>query len=100
MHSAAHKPMSLWAAFAQSENFCQFAALVLTLAAFLFALTLLIAVHEYGHYRMAVAFGVPVLVFSIGLVTPFIAGAPKIRSQVKAPNFELALCPWVVLFRC
>ena len=41
-------------------------ALVLTLLAFLFALTLLIAVHEYGHYRMAVACGVPVLVFSIG----------------------------------
>jgi regulator of sigma E protease len=39
---------------------------VLTLIAFLFALTLLIAVHEYGHYRMAVACKVPVLVFSIG----------------------------------
>jgi regulator of sigma E protease len=39
---------------------------VLTLLAFLFALTLLIAVHEYGHYRMAVACRVPVLVFSIG----------------------------------
>jgi membrane-associated protease RseP (regulator of RpoE activity) len=39
---------------------------VLTLLSFLFALTLLIAVHEYGHYRMAVAFKVPVLVFSIG----------------------------------
>jgi regulator of sigma E protease len=39
---------------------------VLTLLSFLFALTVLIAVHEYGHYRMAVAFKVPVLVFSIG----------------------------------
>ncbi|MEY3427955.1 MAG: Metalloprotease MmpA, partial [Pseudomonadota bacterium] len=39
---------------------------MLTLLAFLFALTVLIAVHEYGHYRVAVAFGVPVLVFSIG----------------------------------
>jgi regulator of sigma E protease len=39
---------------------------VLTLLSFLFALTLLIAVHEYGHYRMAVACKVPVLVFSIG----------------------------------
>ena len=39
---------------------------MLTLLSFLFALTLLIAVHEYGHYRMAVAFKVPVLVFSIG----------------------------------
>ena len=39
---------------------------MLTLLSFLFALTVLIAVHEYGHYRMAVAFKVPVLVFSIG----------------------------------
>ena len=39
---------------------------MLTLIAFLFALTLLIAVHEFGHYRMAVACKVPVLVFSIG----------------------------------
>lgn len=37
-----------------------------TLVAFLFALTVLIAVHEYGHYRMAVACGVRVLRFSIG----------------------------------
>ena len=39
---------------------------MLTLFSFFFALTFLIAVHEYGHYRMAVAFKVPVLVFSIG----------------------------------
>ncbi len=39
---------------------------MLTLLSFLFALALLIAVHEYGHYRMAVACKVPVLVFSIG----------------------------------
>jgi len=37
-----------------------------TLLAFLAALTLLIAVHEYGHYRVAVACGVRVLRFSIG----------------------------------
>jgi regulator of sigma E protease len=37
-----------------------------TLLAFLVALTLLIAVHEYGHYRVAVACGVRVLRFSIG----------------------------------
>ena len=38
----------------------------MTLLAFLAALTLLIAVHEYGHYRVAVACGVRVLRFSIG----------------------------------
>mgnify|MGYP000417360971 CR=1 FL=1 len=39
---------------------------MLTVLAFLAALTLLIAVHEYGHYRVAVACGVRVLRFSIG----------------------------------
>lgn len=37
-----------------------------TLLAFLAALALLIAVHEYGHYRMAVACGVRVLRYAIG----------------------------------
>lgn len=37
-----------------------------TLLAFLFALALLIAVHEWGHYRVARACGVKVLRFSIG----------------------------------
>lgn len=37
-----------------------------TALAFVFALALLIAVHEWGHYRMAVACGVRVLRFSIG----------------------------------
>ena len=37
-----------------------------TLLAFLFTLALLIVVHEYGHYRVAVACGVKVLRFSVG----------------------------------
>ena len=40
---------------------------MLTFAAFLFALTLLVSVHEWGHYRVAVALGVKVVRFSIGL---------------------------------
>ena len=39
---------------------------MVTVLAFLVALALLIAVHEYGHYRMAVACGVKVLRFSVG----------------------------------
>ncbi|HEY0200755.1 MAG TPA: RIP metalloprotease RseP [Burkholderiaceae bacterium] len=39
---------------------------MLTVVAFIIALAVLIAVHEYGHYRMAVACGVKVLRFSIG----------------------------------
>jgi regulator of sigma E protease len=42
----------------------------MTALAFLVALAVLIAVHEYGHYRMAVACGVKVLQFSIGLGRP------------------------------
>lgn len=43
---------------------------MLTLFAFVVALALLIAVHEYGHYRVAVACGVKVLRFSIGFGHP------------------------------
>lgn len=39
---------------------------MLTIVAFIVALGLLIAVHEYGHYRVAVAYDVKVLRFSIG----------------------------------
>jgi regulator of sigma E protease len=42
----------------------------MALLSFLFALAVLIAVHEYGHYRMAVACNVKVLQFSIGLGRP------------------------------
>ncbi|HVZ43071.1 MAG TPA: RIP metalloprotease RseP [Ramlibacter sp.] len=43
---------------------------MLTVVAFIIALGLLIAVHEYGHYRVAVACGVKVLRFSIGFGRP------------------------------
>ena len=39
---------------------------MITLAAFVFTLAVLIVIHEYGHYRVAVACGVKVLRFSIG----------------------------------
>ena len=41
---------------------------MLTVIAFIVALGLLIAVHEYGHYRVAVACDVKVLRFAILLV--------------------------------
>ena len=50
---------------------------MLTLAAFALALALLIAVHEYGHYRMAVACGVKVLCFSIGFGKTLVRWQPK-----------------------
>ncbi|MFZ4623535.1 MAG: RIP metalloprotease RseP [Rhodoferax sp.] len=60
---------------------------MLTLPAFLLAISLLIAVHEYGHYRMALACGVKVLRFSIGF------GKPLLRWQSGATEFVLALFP-------
>ncbi|SCC95020.1 putative enzyme [Thiomonas sp. X19] len=45
---------------------------MVTVLAFLFALGLLIAIHEYGHYRVAVAAGVKVLRFSIGFGKPLL----------------------------
>ena len=63
---------------------------MLTLLAFLFALTVLIAVHEYGHYRVAVAFGVPVLVFSIGFGKTIYKWRP--RKQHPGQNTEFRIC--------
>lgn len=45
---------------------------MLTVLSFLVAIAILIAVHEWGHYRMAVACGVPVLRFSIGFGRPLL----------------------------
>jgi len=44
----------------------------MTLLAFLLALGVLITVHEWGHYRVAVACGVKVLTFSIGFGKPLL----------------------------
>ncbi|MCM3564186.1 MAG: RIP metalloprotease RseP [Hydrogenophaga sp.] len=45
---------------------------MLTVFAFIVALGLLIAIHEYGHYRVAVACGVKVLRFSVGFGKPIL----------------------------
>lgn len=60
-----------------------------TIAAFIFAIAILIAVHEWGHYRMAVASGVKVLRFSIGF-------GPKVwgwTSSHTGTEFVLCLLP-------
>ena len=68
---------------------------MLTVVAFVVALGLLIAVHEYGHYRVAVACGVKVLRFSVGFgkviwrwqpkgsPTEFVIGAFPLGGYVK-----------------
>ncbi len=60
-----------------------------TLPAFIVAIGLLIAVHEYGHYRMAVGCGVKVLRFSIGFGKPIFSW----KSPVSGTEFVLALFP-------
>ncbi len=59
---------------------------MLTLIAFVVALGLLIAIHEYGHYRVAVACGVKVLRFSVGF------GKPLLKWQRKGSPTEFVLC--------
>jgi len=50
---------------------------MLTVIAFVVALGVLIAVHEYGHYRVAVACGVKVLRFSVGFGKPLLRWQPQ-----------------------
>jgi regulator of sigma E protease len=52
----------------------------MTVLAFLLALGVLITVHEWGHYRVAVACGVKVLTFSIGF------GKPLLRWKSRQPH--------------
>jgi membrane-associated protease RseP (regulator of RpoE activity) len=66
---------------------------LLTLLAFLFALTLLIAVHEYGHYRVAVACRVPVLVFSIGFGKTIYRWRPRKQRPGQNTEFVIGALP-------
>ncbi|MBC7609727.1 MAG: RIP metalloprotease RseP [Polaromonas sp.] len=62
---------------------------MLTLLAFVVALGLLIAVHEYGHYRVAVACGIKVLKFSIGFGKPIYTW----RLKGKPTEFSIGMLP-------
>ncbi len=62
---------------------------MLTLLAFLVALGLLITIHEYGHYRVAVACGVKVLKFSIGFGKPIYSW----RCAGKPTEFSISALP-------
>ena len=62
---------------------------MLTLLAFIVALGVLIAVHEYGHYRVAVACGIKVLKFSIGFGKPLYTW----RLKGKPTEFVIGMLP-------
>ena len=59
---------------------------ITTLLAFVFTLGVLIVVHEYGHYRVAVACGVKVLRFSVGF------GRVLWRRQPRPGGTEFVVC--------
>ena len=62
---------------------------MLTLLAFIVALGVLIAIHEYGHYRVAVACGIKVLKFSIGFGKPIFTW----RLKGKPTEFCIGMLP-------
>ena len=62
------------------------AAMITTILAFLLTLGVLIVVHEYGHYRVAVACGVKVLRFSVGF------GRVLWRRQATPDSTEFVVC--------
>jgi regulator of sigma E protease len=66
---------------------------MLTVIAFVVALGLLIAVHEYGHYRVAVACGVKVLRFSVGFGRPLLRWQPKNQKHGQATEFVIGAFP-------
>ena len=63
---------------------------MLTVPAFILALGLLIAIHEYGHYRVAVACGVKVLRFSIGFGK--VVWRWKPRRPLPGQDTEFVIC--------
>ena len=66
---------------------------MLTVIAFVVALGVLIAVHEYGHYRVAVACGVKVERFSVGFGKALFRWQPKRQHPGQQTEFVLAAFP-------
>ena len=66
---------------------------MLTVVAFIVALGLLIAVHEYGHYRVAVACGVKVLRFSVGFGKTLYRWQPKNQKNGQSTEFVIGMFP-------
>lgn len=62
---------------------------MLTLLAFVVALGLLVAIHEYGHYKVAVLCGIKVLKFSVGFGKPIYTW----RLLGKPTEFSIGMLP-------
>jgi regulator of sigma E protease len=65
---------------------------------FLFVIAVLIAVHEWGHYRMAALVGVRVIRFSLGFGKPLLKWMPKrqplLDGQPQTTEFVIAALPF------
>ena len=70
--------------------------MLITLVAFVVTLGVLIVVHEYGHYRVAIACGVKVLRFSIASAVSF-GDAAWVRT---APSSSSPRCRWAASCAC
>jgi regulator of sigma E protease len=66
---------------------------MLTVIAFIVALGVLIAVHEWGHYRVAVACGVKVLRFSVGFGKTLYRWQPKRQHPGQETEFVIGAFP-------
>jgi regulator of sigma E protease len=66
---------------------------MLTIVAFIVALGLLIAVHEWGHYRVAVACGVKVVRFSVGFGRPLLTWKPRRQRPGQDTEFVIGAIP-------
>ncbi|HEY9224876.1 MAG TPA: RIP metalloprotease RseP [Variovorax sp.] len=66
---------------------------MLTVLAFIVALGVLIAVHEYGHYRVAVACGVKVLRFSVGFGHTLFRWKPRRQRPGQDTEFVIGAFP-------
>lgn len=66
---------------------------MLTVVAFIVALAVLIAVHEWGHYRVAVACNVKVLRFSIGFGHTLFKWKPKRQHPGQDTEFVIGAFP-------
>lgn len=65
----------------------------MTLLAFLLALGVLITVHEWAHYRVAVACGVKVLTFSVGFGKPLLRWKSRHPHPGQDTEFVIGLIP-------
>jgi regulator of sigma E protease len=68
--------------------------MLMTLVAFVVALGVLIAIHEWGHYRMAVARGVKVLRFSVGFGKTIARLKPKKQRPGQDTEFVIGVIPF------